>query len=52
LALALTRWNHYEGTTMALFISLAFAGSVSAAAAISRLHQKAPLMDRRGGFVA
>ena len=34
LVLALTRWGRYEGTTKALFISLAFAGSVSAAMAI------------------
>jgi hypothetical protein len=34
VVLALTRWDHYEGTTKALFISLAFAGSVSAAMAI------------------
>jgi hypothetical protein len=34
LVLALTRWDRYEGTTKALFISLAFAGSVSGAVAI------------------
>jgi hypothetical protein len=34
LVLALTRWDHYEGTTKALFISLAFAGSFSAARTI------------------
>jgi hypothetical protein len=34
LAFALTRWDEYAGTTKALFVSLAFGGSLSGAVAI------------------